>query len=455
MLSKSIIIIGAGPCGLGAAWRLKEHGFGDFLVVEEKDFAGGLAASLKDNHDFIWDMGGHVTYSHYRYFNRFYRSIMRSSSIQHRRSAWLYMFQRYIPFPCQYNIHFLPKKIYQQCLAGLKREDKKAKPENYKEWIYSNYGEGFARYFQIPYAEKLWSYPPEEMNFSWVGERVAPGGRKRILKNIKKSKSGQSWGPNFYFKYPLQGGNGEIWKRTADRLKEKIVFSKKVIKIDGQRRILTLNDGSCLKYNQLLATMPIDLLLEILRGISPPKLKKTLKYSSAYLVGVGIKGKIPLGLVDKHWIYYPEKEIPFFRVTLLSNLAPSLVPEKHWSILTETSCPINSSINSKKLEKKVIDSLAQLGFFADFKNICSLWSNSILKAYPIPTLERDDFLNKTTPFLENYDLYSRGRFGFWKYEVGNQDHTFMQGVEWVDRIISGKKELTINNPNLVNIKAIL
>jgi hypothetical protein len=48
------------------------------------------------------------------------------------------------------------------------------------------------------------------------------------------------------------------------------------------------------------------------------------------------------------------------------------------------------------------------------------------------------------------DILSRGRFGSWRYEVGNQDHSFMLGVEAADHIVNGSVELTLNYPDFVN-----
>ena len=71
-------------------------------------------------------------------------------------------------------------------------------------------------------------------------------------------------------------------------------------------------------------------------------------------------------------------------------------------------------------------------------------------AYPVPTLGRDEALAQILPELESMNIYSRGRFGAWKYEVGNQDHTTMQGVELADRLLEGKPEITVVDPNAVN-----
>jgi protoporphyrinogen oxidase len=64
---RRFLIIGSGPTGLGAAYRLKELGHSDFLIVEAASHVGGLASSFRDEKGFTWDIGGHVQFSHYPY----------------------------------------------------------------------------------------------------------------------------------------------------------------------------------------------------------------------------------------------------------------------------------------------------------------------------------------------------------------------------------------------------
>ena len=77
-------------------------------------------------------------------------------------------------------------------------------------------------------------------------------------------------------------------------------------------------------------------------------------------------------------------------------------------------------------------------------DIISTWMTDIPYSYPVPTLERDQALSVIQPFLEAHGIYSRGRFGAWKYEVGNMDHSFMQGVEVAERILEAGDEPTLN-----------
>ena len=75
-------------------------------------------------------------------------------------------------------------------------------------------------------------------------------------------------------------------------------------------------------------------------------------------------------------------------------------------------------------------------------DICTKWEITVDYGYPVPTLMRDNALKTIQPRLEEKDIYSRGRFGGWKYEVSNMDHSVMQGVEWAERMVTGTPEST-------------
>lgn len=97
--------------------------------------------------------------------------------------------------------------------------------------------------------------------------------------------------------------------------------------------------------------------------------------------------------------------------------------------------------------RRTIGSLIAKGGMIDEKEkerIASRYLIDIPYSYPVPTLGREKALAVIQPYLESRLVYSRGRFGAWKYEVGNMDHSFMQGVELVDMLLSGKPEHTIN-----------
>ena len=214
-----VVIIGAGPTGLGAAWRLQELGFGNWQIFEQEAYAGGLAASFTDDAGFTWDIGGHVQFSHYGYFDRLMDVLLGDGWLSHERESWIWMCNRFIPYPFQNNIRHLPNREMKDCLTGLIRActtNGTAPPTNFDEWILAQFGEGIAEHFMRPYNFKVWAYPPCDLNYRWIGERVAKLDLERVVLNILEFRDDVSWGPNSMFRFPLRGGTGEVW-RELDR----------------------------------------------------------------------------------------------------------------------------------------------------------------------------------------------------------------------------------------------
>jgi hypothetical protein len=108
-------------------------------------------------------------------------------------------------------------------------------------------------------------------------------------------------------------------------------------------------------------------------------------------------------------------------------------PVNYDTIVEET---IQGAINTKMMSEK--------------DEIVSIYYRRLEHGYPTPSLERDGVLNEVLPALRKMDIWSRGRFGSYKYEVANQDHSCLIGVEAVDNILFGTKEFTLFYPSLTN-----
>ena len=92
-----VLILGAGPTGLGAARRLTELGT-EWQLIESAGSAGGLASSFVDAHGFTWDIGGHVQFSHYEYFDQAMVAFLGADGwYRHQRESWVWMRYRFIP----------------------------------------------------------------------------------------------------------------------------------------------------------------------------------------------------------------------------------------------------------------------------------------------------------------------------------------------------------------------
>ena len=87
--------------------------------------------------------------------------------------------------------------------------------------------------------------------------------------------------------------------------------------------------------------------------------------------------------------------------------------------------------------------------------IVSRWYHAEKYGYPVPSTNRDAALDVVQSLLVERRIFSRGRFGAWKYEVSNQDHSFMQGVELVNAQTGLGEEPTITRPDYANSGAFL
>ncbi len=444
------LIIGAGPAGLGAAYRFKELGEFDFHLIESNRWVGGLAASFVDEKGFTWDIGGHVQFSHYPYFDAVMdRALGVEGWLSHERESWVWMKERFIPYPFQNNIRYLPPESMWRCLKGIIDITKKPAPPptDFHEWVMSIFGEGIAAEFMVPYNFKVWAYPLKEMAFQWIGERVSVVDLERVARNIALGMDDLSWGPNNLFRFPLRGGTGAIWESVGNLVGlDRVSLRTSVVEIDPANKTAHLSNGEQITYTHLLSTMPVDKLATIVRGFPSDLVACAgrLKHSTSNIIGIGIKGRPAPALASKCWMYFPEDNCPFYRVTLFSKYSPNNVPDigHYFSLMTETSESLAKPVDQDRLVADTIAGLRATRLLGPSDEVVSTWSYRAEYGYPTPSLERDSILNRVIPALEDLSIYSRGRFGGWKYEVSNQDHTFMQGVEWANFIAQGTPEAT-------------
>lgn len=449
MPSDRIVIIGAGPTGLGAASRLHELGHSDWTLYEAADSAGGLASSIVDDQGFTWDLGGHVLFSHYKYFDRLVDLALGDDWLTHEREAWVWMRERWLPYPLQNNIWRLPKDELSACLDGLVEVQSRVagapKPRSFREWLLAGFGAGLCDTFMFPYNRKVWAYDPSTMDVGWMGERVATVDLKRVLRNVVHERDDVGWGPNSTFRFPKYGGTGRIWLSVAARLpQERLRFGHALQSVDPVAKVVTFANGTTASYDRLISTMPLDRLLVSLQD-RPDLAARAPEFvhSSSHIVGVGLRGQPPSALKTKCWMYFPEDRVPFYRATVFSNYSPHNVPDpdRQWSLMAEVSESPQKPVDAGRVVDDVVRGFVDCGFVAA-DDVVSLWHRRLEHGYPTPWLGRDEVLHPIDEALRGLDIYSRGRFGAWKYEVSNQDHSLMQGVEVVDLLLHGTAERT-------------
>ncbi len=440
-----LLIIGAGPTGLGAGYRLREAGFENFRMLEARDKVGGLASSETSPNGFTYDIGGHVLFSHYPYFDRLFDTLMGDEYQELVREAWVWMCDRFVPYPLQNNIKDLPREVVLEIVLGLVEAQREpldlARIANFEELILKQFGVGLAKHFMMPYNFKVWAHPPRMMNKEWIGERVALPSLERVLGNVILDRPDAGWGPNNTFKYPRHGGTGGLFERIRPYVDDQLVLQADVVAVDLDRRVVRTADGREEPYDALLSTMPLDLLVQRLVGDVPDAVRDhaaRLRHSGSCIVGVGLRQPSPS---SKCWIYFPEADCPFYRLTYLSNYSPEVVPDArtHYSLLAEVSCSPFKPVDRTTIVDEVIDGLVATRILADADRDDIVDATLLVRdySYPTPSLERDAALAVVLPWLDAQGIHSRGRFGAWRYEVGNMDHSVAQGVEWAERMLGG------------------
>ena len=448
MSEKRIIIIGAGPTGLGAAWRLHELGYKNWAIYEKNPYVGGLAASFVDEKGFTWDVGGHVLFSHYTYFDDLIDKLLKNDYLEHLRESWIRIADTWLPYPFQNNIRYLPKEMLYNCLMGLlESRNSDRTPEDFYGWLQNTFGAGIVKYFMEPYNRKVWAYPLQKISKDWIAERVSVVDLKRVLANVIFQKDDVDWGPNNTFRFPLYGGTGEIFRRIEPYIKDHLVLGREAISFDLTKQTIGFSDHGVDTYDFLINTMPLDIFLK--RTVDAPgHLKKEtdlLKHTNGLIIGLGFGQKIDN---NRCWMYFPEFNTPFYRVTNFSNYSFNNVPrgdtEYYYSLMCEVSYSPFKPVDKRKIEEKTTQGLMNSGMInsRDADNIISRYILDVPYTYPVPTLSRDQVLGTLQGYLESHQVFSRGRFGGWKYEVGNMDHSTMQGVEVVNRLLLNEKEST-------------
>jgi UDP-galactopyranose mutase len=437
------VIIGAGPCGLSCARELERLGHRDWLILERSPHAGGLASSVLDSAGFTWDLGGHVVFSHFGEFDALLDEVMDGDVRWHDRSSFVRFADRWVPYPFQNNLRYLPEDLCEQCLEGLARAPGGSIEMDFAAWMQATFGDGIARHFMGPYNKKVWATDPARMSARWIAERVSVVDHARALANVREGRDDVAWGPNNRFVFPATGGTGEIYRRLALTLGDRVRYRAPVALVDPGAREVGLADGSRVAYDAVVSTMPLDRLVQMMAGC-PDTLRAAaaqLRHTSVYMVGVGYEAPLAQTM---SWMYFPQPDVPFYRVTNFAKYAEANVPgadtSRFCSFMTETARSPERPVPREGLEERVEAGLRAVGLVEGRPPVASLHVEDIDYAYPVPTLERDRALAEIQPWLAQQGILSRGRFGSWLYEVGNMDHAVKMGIDAARRLVTGAEE---------------
>jgi UDP-galactopyranose mutase len=373
-----IAIIGAGLAGLSAAYHL---GAG-YTLFELEDEIGGHTRSRRTK-GFIFDEGIHVLHTQ----DPLIIDLMSSLGVEfvtRRREAWLHYRGFLTRYPIQANTFGLPVDVVKDCLLGAIHayyEPSDRPPTNYAEWLVAAFGKGVSEHFLLPYAEKFWTLPASELNLAWMDARIPRPSLDEIVAGALSDQT-KGFGPNALFRYPIASGIDALPKAFARQLQGKILTGKSLKGVNPLKKLLTFADGSSYTYDQLIFTMPLPVFATVVEGL-PDKLRQVadqLRHTSILCVNVGVERE---AITDKHWIYYPEDDFIFARISFPMNFAPGLIPPGYSSISAEIVYSDWRPLDAAFASQQVIPDLRKAGILQPQDNAWIVDVENIEYAYVI------------------------------------------------------------------------
>jgi len=427
MSKKRIFILGAGLAGLSAAWHLQRKGI-DCLIFEKEPEVGGLCRS-KVIDGFTFDCSGHLLHFKHRYTLNLIKDILGGNLFEHQRSAWVYFDGPYTRYPFQVNLYGLPSAIIKECLLGFIKASGNGRFQNkrdkiFLDWINHTFGKGIAKHFMIPYNTKFWTLPPQDLTCEWLDGFIPVPSLNQIIEGtIEESK--RQFGYNAQFWYPKKGGIGQLSLALASQIKH-IYTDCRITEINLAKKEIKMASGNRESYDCLITTIPLPEMQYLIKDLSADikSAFKKLRWNSVFNLNLGMAKNNSDG---QHWIYFPQKEICFFRVGFFHNFSPNLAPPNKDSLYIEISYSQDKPVDKSDIIFRIKDDLKKTGIIREDSQICRENINDIKYAYPIYDQNYQRSREKILRYLMQNNILPCGRFGSWRY------------LSMEDVILDGKK----------------
>ncbi len=406
------LILGGGLAGLSAAY----HSDREYLVLEREDRVGGLCRTNWYD-GFGFDLSIHILFTKQPDLAELIcTDLLGGRYHDHTRSSWVYSHGGYSGYPFQSNLYGLPVDVSSDCLLGLiaARAAPPGTPANFAEWARATLGDGIADHFFLPYNERVWATPPEEMDFRWIADRVAVPDLESVVRGMLEPPVTR-WGPNSSFWYPIEGGiealpRGLVAKLDPDRVR----VGTNVRTIDGVARTVTTDTGATVEYDDLISSLPLPVLVRMVDD-APAAVREAaarLRWNTVYTVMIGVRRP---EISDHHWVYFHEDEFVFHRISYPMNFSPTLVPEGCSSIMAEISHSSYRDVSGRDLVQETIDGLVRAGVLRADDEIVLGMVAPIAPAYVIYSLDHEECVATILDWLRRVGIRTVGRFGEWQY----------------------------------------
>lgn len=452
MVGKAVVL-GAGPAGLAAAWKLSRSGW-DVEVLEANSYVGGLAHTMEHG-GFLFDFGPHRFHSANHAILDEIQELMGPLPTRDCKTQ-VYFGGKFYTYPLSAGnlLTSLSPWLAVTCFADflttwIKNKIRPAEDTSFKAWVVNRFGKRLYDVYFGPYTAKVWGRDPSKLAASWAAQRVAVVDLWDLMLRVLKIRREDNDFHHSPFKaeffYP-ERGVGTIYERMAEevvRYGGTISLNSRVKQVtcDGDRVecVLVERNGKLEEVTAdfFVSTVPISPLIRVLRPFAPQDVldaASQIQFRAMVFLFLKLNRET---VTDDHWIYFPDPKTIFNRISEMKNFSLSAAPDGKTSLCVEISCDVGDAIwdtPEEELYRKSVQGLVESGLIREDEVVGHFFKRTS-NAYPTYDLKFESNLGRLAYHLASWpNLIVCGRQGLFRYI--NQDHAIEMGFCAAEEIVT-------------------
>ena len=395
------LIIGAGISGLMFANCKKD----DFLIIEKENEIGGYCRTIYQD-GFIWDYAGHFFHFKTDEMKKFFMENMKDEKLINQvKNTKIYYKGKLIDYPFQTNIHQLEKQEFIDCLYDLYNKKEKENYDSFLDMLYGKFGKSIVEKFLKPYNEKLYACDLNNLDKEAMGRFFPYANINQIINNMKEANNSSY---NNTFLYPENGAMSFLNKLYNNLDKNRVKLNTSIVSINYAEKSAMTSNGEKIQYEYLINTTPLNKFLELTESKEDKILNSNLSYNKVLVFNFGFEKKSDF---NEHWIYFPDKEINFYRVGFYDNILNSDRLSMYIEIGYNKD---DKNIDVEYQLKRTIENLEKVGIAKNNKLVS--YSTILMDpAYVHIQSETNEKVENWKEKRQADNVYSIGRYGGWTY----------------------------------------